>query len=74
MFACCFCSRASCLCYDVLNLNFRSSDMFAVVSIGNNIFRPFDTYFDALLFLLDIYRKVCESSNDQSSKRVPRCS
>lgn len=45
--------------------------MFAVVSIGNNIFRPFDTYFDALL---DIYRKVCESSNDQSSKRVPRCS
>ena len=38
--------------------------MFAVVSIGNNIFRPFDTYFDALVFLLDIYQKECELSND----------
>ena len=38
--------------------------MFAVVSIGENIFRPFDTYFDALVFLLDIYQKECKLSND----------
>lgn len=57
MFACCFCSRASCLCYDVLNLNFRRFNMFAVVSIGENIFRPFDTYLMRWCFCWTYIRK-----------------
>lgn len=71
MCTCCFRSCASCLCYDVLNLNFRRFNMFAVVSIGENIFRPFDTYFDALVFLLDIYQKECELSNDNRKDGEP---